>query len=206
MRRLCQIRPIRPSGQGAFPLRSGIHYSGSCHANALRTLAFAALALLPAVSEAAAPVLRVSKSVIIHATPAAVWAKAKDFDALNTWHPAVAKDEIVAGTNNRPGAERRLTLGNGGTIDEKLLGFDDARRQFRYAILGGVLPVSHYTSTFRVVAVGKDSARVTWPGAFKRKDTGPHPAADANDAAATTAIGGVYPSGLDNLKKLLEAD
>lgn len=171
----------------------------------LRTLAFAAFALLPALSLAAAPQLDVSRSVTIHATPAAVWAKAKDFGALDTWHPAVAKDEIVAGTDNRPGAERKLTLGNGGTIHEKLLAFDNAHRQFRYAILDGVLPVSHYTSTFRVTAAGKDSTRVTWSGVFKRKDTGAHPADDANDAAATTAIGGVYQSGLDNLKKLLEA-
>ncbi len=70
----------------------------------LRMLAFAAFAVIPAISLAAAPVLRVGKSVTIHATPAAVWARAKDFDALNTSHPAVAKDEIVAGTNNQPGA------------------------------------------------------------------------------------------------------
>ncbi len=127
----------------------------------------------------------------------------RDFNALNTWHPAVAKDTIVAGSNNQPGAERTLTLGNGGTVDEKLLSFDDAHRRFSYAMVGDVLPVSDYTSTFRVTPVGKDSARVTWAGAFKRKDTGVKPAADANDATAITTIGGVYQSGLDNLKKLL---
>ena len=118
--------------------------------------------------------------------------KAKDFDALNTWHPAVATDEIVAGSNNQPGAERKLTPGNGGTVEEKLLSFDDAHRRFSYAIVGGVLPVSDYTSTFRVTPVGKDSARVTWSGTFKRKDTGAKPAADANDATAIKTISGVY--------------
>ena len=171
----------------------------------IRKLVFAALVVVPGLSLASAPVLKVSKSVTIHATPAAVWEKARDFNALNTWHPAVAKDEIVAGSNNQPGAERKLTLGNGGTVDEKLLSFDNAHRRFSYTILGGVLPVSDYTSTFRVTPVGKDSARVTWSGTFKRKDTGAKPAADANDATAIKTISGVYQSGLDNLKKIIEA-
>lgn len=170
----------------------------------IRTLAVAALVVLPATCLAAAPVLKVSKSVTIHATPAAVWEKAKNFDSLNTWHPAVAKDEIVAGTNNQPGAERKLTLGDGGTVHEKLLSFDNAHHRFSYTILGGVLPVSHYKSTLRVTAVGKDSAKVTWSGTFQRKDTGATPASDANDATATKTISGVYQSGLDNLKKIIE--
>ena len=170
----------------------------------IRKLVFAALVVVPGLSVASAPLLRVSKSVSIHATPAAVWEKARDFNALNTWHPAVASDEIVAGSNNQPGAERKLTLGNGGTVDEKLLSFDDAHRRFSYTIVGGVLPVSDYTSTFRVTPVGKDSARVTWSGTFKRKDTGAKPAADASDATAIKTISGVYQSGLDNLKKIIE--
>ena len=167
-------------------------------------IAFVALVALPGISLAAAPVLKVSKSVVIHATPDAVWAKAKDFGALNTWHPAVAKDEIVAGTDNQPGAERQLTLGDGGKVHEKLVAFNDQSHQFKYVILDGVLPVTSYTSTFRVVAVGKDSAKVTWSGTFKRKDIGPKPADDANDATATKVISGVYQTGLDNLKKVVQ--
>ena len=72
----------------------------------------------------------------------------------------------------------------------------------RWPVASGVLPVSDYTATFRVTAVGKDSARVTWSGAFKRKDTGARP---ANDATAIKTISSVYQSGLDNLDKLIEA-
>ena len=167
-------------------------------------IAFVALVALPGIGLAAAPVLKVSKSVVIHATPDAVWAKAKDFGALNTWHPAVAKDEIVAGTDNQPGAERQLTLGDGGKVHEKLIAFNDKGHKFKYVIVDGVLPVTSYTSTFRVVAAGKGSARVIWSGTFKRKDTGPKPADDANDATATKVISGVYQTGLDNLKKVGE--
>lgn len=152
----------------------------------------------------AAPTLKVSKSVTIDAPAAKVWAQAKDFGGLNTWHPAVESDKIVSGNDNAVGAERLLTLKGGGTIKEKLLKYNDARRTFSYEILEGVLPVSHYRSTFRVTAAGKNKSTVTWSGAFQRKDTGPKPAADANDKTATDAISGVYQSGLDNLKKVVE--
>jgi len=173
--------------------------------NIVQKLALAALVAVPGLCFAAAPELSVSKTVVIHATPDVVWAKAKDFSGLNTWHPAVAKDEIIAGTDNQPGAERQLTLGDGGKVHEKLIAFNDTGHSFKYAIVDGVLPVSNYTSTFKVVAVDKDSSKVTWSGKFQRKDTSAKPADDANDATAKKVISGVYQGGLDNLKKLLEA-
>ena len=172
--------------------------------NIVRSFFFAVLMAAPGLGFAAAPVLKVSKSVIIHASPAVVWEKVSNFDGINTWHPAVAKDEIVAGTNNKPGAERLLTLGDGGTIHEKLLGFDARHHRFRYEIVESVLPVSGYASTLSVKAAGKDRSKVTWSGTFKRKDTGAHPAADANDATATKTVAGIYQAGLDNLKKIIE--
>lgn len=173
--------------------------------NAIRSIVIAAVLAAPVPVLAAAPVLKVSKSVIIHAAPGVVWEKIRNFDGLDTWHPAVAKDELVAGHNNQPGAERLLTLGDGGTIREKLLGFDERHHRFKYEILDGVLPVSHYTSTVGVKAAGKNRSKVTWSGSFKRKDTGPHPAANADDAAATNTMGSVYQAGLDHLKKIIEA-
>src|ERR1700688_4633256 len=118
---------------------------------------------------AAAPPLTTSKTVTIDAPAAKVWLTAKDFNGLNTWHPAVATDEIVEGKNNTVGAVRVLTLKGGGTIKEKLLRFDPAHRSFKYAIIEGVLPVSDYTSTFVVKSVSKNESSVTWTGHFKRK-------------------------------------
>ena len=171
----------------------------------LKTIAFAALAAVSVAAVAAAPVLKVSKEVTIEAAPDAVWAKIKDFGALNTWHPAVEKDEIVSGKDNEAGAVRLLTLKGGGTIKEKLLAHDAAHHRFEYAILEGVLPVSDYTSSVVVTSAGNGKSTVTWSGSFKRKDTGDKPAADADDATATKAMSGVYQAGLDNLKKILEA-
>jgi mxaD protein len=165
---------------------------------------FVLMAVSGVAVAAGAPVLKVSKSVTINAAADKVWGQARDFGGLNTWHPAVESDKIVQGTDNTVGAVRLLTLKGGGTIQEKLLAYDDAKRSFKYAILEGVLPVSNYTSTFHVAAAGKNKSKVTWSGSFQRKDTGPKPAADANDKTARDTMSGVYKAGLDNLKKLAE--
>ncbi len=151
-----------------------------------------------AAAPAAAAELSVSKSVSIAASADAVWAKTKDFNGLNTWHPAIAKSEIVEGTNNTVGAVRLLTLAGEtpSTIKEKLTALDDAGKTFTYEIVEGPLPVAGYVSTFTVAAAGEGST-VTWSSKFK--------ANGADDATATTTIEGVYTAGLDNLKKLAEA-
>jgi mxaD protein len=154
---------------------------------------------------AAAPTLTASKSVTIDASATKVWSLVKDFNALNTWHPAVATDEIVEGKNNAVGAVRLLTLKGGGTIKEKLLAFNPGGRSFKYSIVEGVLPVSNYTSILVVKAAGKSKSSVTWSGRFKRKNVGDNPGEKENDKTAVDTIGGVYTGGLENLKKIAEA-
>src|SRR5215471_5126990 len=123
-----------------------------------RIIAFVYFFLIAAAGDAfaAAPMLKVTKSVTINASADKVWARSKDFSGLD----------------NKVGAVRLLTLKDGGTIKEKLLAHDDLRHTFRYSILEGVLPVSNYTSTFTVATDGK-KAKVTWSGDFQRKNTGP---------------------------------
>jgi mxaD protein len=162
-------------------------------------------ALASGYASAAASWLHVSQSVDIDAPAGKVWKAVENFDGLNTWHPAVAKDEIVEGTTNTPGAVRLLTLKDGGTIKEKLLAFTPKAHSFRYTILEGVLPVSSYTSVISVKSAGKGKSTVTWSGKFKRKDTGDSPADNANDKTATDTITGVYQGGLQNLKKMMES-
>ena len=154
---------------------------------------------------AAAPVLHTSKSITIDASAYKVWHTVKDFNALNTWHPALASDEIVEGDNNTVGAVRVLTLKGGGTVKEKLLAFDEKGHSFKYSIVDGVLPVSDYTSTFVVKPLGKGKALAVWSGRFKRKNVGENPGDKENDKAAIDTIDGVYTSGLENLKKIVEA-
>lgn len=171
----------------------------------IMAMAFTMSLLASAASGAAAPELHVKKSVTLAAPADKVWDAVKNFNELNTWHPAVASDELVSGTNNTPGAVRLLTLKGGGTIKEKLLEFDATGHRFRYAIVEGVIPVTHYTSNLVVTSLANDKTLVTWSGRFKRKNVGDTPADNENDKAATDAISGVYQAGLDNLKKIVAA-
>ena len=65
--------------------------------------------------------------------------------------------------------------------------------------------MSGYTSTLVVKSLGKGKSAVTWSGWFKRKNVGDNPADNENDKTAVDAISGVYQGGLDNLKKIVEA-
>ena len=170
----------------------------------LRLLACVSLLAASSASFAAAPLLKMSKSVTINAPVAAVWAAGGDFGSLDRWHPAVEKEELLSGKDNVRGAVRHLTLKGGGDIKEKLLGYSAKHHYYKYTILESVLPVSDYHSKISMKADGADKTTVTWSGTFKRKDTSDKPADNANDKTATDTIAGVYQSGLDNLKKILE--
>ncbi|MEA3107213.1 MAG: hypothetical protein QOI88_1818 [Gammaproteobacteria bacterium] len=171
----------------------------------MTAMALATSLLASGFSAAAALELHVKKSVTIAAPAEKVWDASKNFNGLNIWHPALASDEIISGKNNTVGAVRVLTLKGGGTIKEKLLEFDDKGHRFRYAILESVLPVSHYTSSFVVTSLAPEKTLVTWSGKFKRKNLSDTPPDNENDKTAIDTASGVYQSGLDNLKKIVEA-
>ncbi len=164
-----------------------------------------AASLLASGLSTAATQLSVKKSITIAAPADKVWSTIKDFNGWTSWHPGVASDEIVSGTNNTVGAVRLLTLKGGGTVKEKLVGFDDTGHRLRYAILETALPVQHYTSNIVVTATGTNKTLVTWSGRFQSKGQDGNPPSADSDKAAVDAFTGVYQSGLDNVKKLLEA-
>lgn len=151
-----------------------------------------------------AKTLKAHEEVSINASAAKVWEKVSNFNDLGAWHPAVKSTEIVSGENNKVGAERLLTLQDGGTIKEKLLSYNAKAKTFKYTIIEGVLPVTSYVSTVTVKAAGKEKSTVVWNGTFKRKDTSASPAEGQDDATAVKVITGVYRGGLDNLKKISE--
>ncbi|RST53106.1 SRPBCC family protein [Variovorax sp. MHTC-1] len=146
---------------------------------------------------------KVTEKVTIEAPADAVWAAIKNFNALKDWHPAVA--ESPADKGNAVGSVRSLKLKDGGTLVETLESYDDAQKKYGYrAKDGGALPVTNYTSTLSVVADGGKST-VEWRGAFYRGFPNNNPPPEQNDEAALKAVTGVYRSGLDNLKKLIES-
>lgn len=177
-----------------------------------RTIAFVAIALTGALvtllSSATLAHGRTRQKAIeritINAAPSVVWAKIRNFDALKDWHPAIA--ESPADRGNRVGSVRQIKIKGGGALTETLEAFDDTKMKYSYrATNSGALPVTNYTSTISVIAEGSRSV-VEWRGAFYRAYPNNDPPPDQNDEAAVKAITGVYKSGLENLKKLVEGN
>lgn len=136
----------------------------------------------------------VTKEASLPMSAADLWKKVGDFNGLNTWHPAIAKSEIVKGANNEVGAHRKLTLGDGAVIVEELAARDDAGMTLTYTIVEAPLPVTDYKSTITVTADGEGKSKLSWGSTFK-------PAAGTEAAKAQEIIGGIYQAGLDNLAK-----
>jgi mxaD protein len=170
----------------------------------LLTMAVLAVTAAGAAAFADAPkTLKVVKSVNIQAPVDKVWSTIKDFDSLNKWHPGFAKDELVKGDNNKPGALRKLTVKDGPSFTEELLAFDEATHSYRYRITDSPLPLRDYVSHISVKPGPKGGSRVTWSGTFKRKSAADTPPETENDDAAIKLVTGVYEGGLANLKKML---
>jgi hypothetical protein len=88
------------------------------------------------------------------------------------------------------GKQRTLSLKGGGTIVEDLINWDARRHSYSYAIVSSPLPVSHYSSTIRVVK-DKSGSALEWTGQYRAKG--------ASDADAKKTIDGIYQAGASNL-------
>lgn len=147
--------------------------------------------------------IRLKESIEINAPAAKVWAKVGSFADMS-WHPAIGKTELTSGKLDASGATRVLTLKNGGHVNEVLTSFDATTMTMKYEITESVLPVREYGATLKVESTGENKTIVTWRAMFKRKDPANPGAPGQDDAAAKTAITGVFKSGLENIKKISE--
>jgi len=147
--------------------------------------------------------IRLKETIEINTTPDKVWAKIGSFGDMS-WHPAIAKTVINTGKADEVGATRTLTTKDGGAINEVLTTYDASSMTMKYEITDSVLPVREYGATLKVEAAGEGKSLVTWRSMFKRKDPANPGAAGQDDAAAKVAIGGIFKSGLENLKKISE--
>lgn len=145
----------------------------------------------------AADSLYVIKSVNINVSADKAWDKISKFGDLGAWHPAVAKTEIVSGSDYKKGAKRLLTLQDGGKINETLTAYSAKDKTMSYIITDSVLPVTAYASTLHVYPNGANQSVVVWEGSFL-------PKAPNDEKAASDTINAVYDGGLSNLKKILE--
>lgn len=134
-------------------------------------------------------------SGVVAASADAVWAIVRDFNGLPSWHPAIKESEIVVGEPQVVGCERRLTLGDGGVVQEQLLVLDDADRSYTYQFTdSGPFPVRSYRSTVRVAPItDTGEAFVEWWAWFD---------SDAEHEAELTSTyaDGVYAGGIAGLR------
>lgn len=168
-------------------------------------LAVALIGLVPVVAVAHGPSRqKVTETIEINAPADKVWAVVGNFQDMG-WHPAFTKTEGTGG-NDPATATRKLTLGSGATIDEKLIKYNAEGKSLSYEITNvdvKVVPVSNYSSTITVSGEG-DKSTVEWKGAFYRGYVNNDPPPELSDEAAVKAVTGVYKDGLAALKKKLE--
>ncbi|MDH5357906.1 MAG: SRPBCC family protein [Gammaproteobacteria bacterium] len=177
----------------------------------------AALIAVPMIASAHGPTRQlVEEKITINAAPEKVWAMVKDFGGLHNWHPAIQSTEL------KDDKTRILTLGSEGnpTITEELIKSDDEKMMLNYKITDMsvvktitfnskdtpyyTLPVSTYKAWLSVKAVDGGS-EVKWKAKFYRSfmDNPPVPEGQSDEDASNT-IKGVFTSGLENLKTIME--
>jgi mxaD protein len=149
---------------------------------------------------------KVEEKIEIAAPPAAVWAIAKDFAGIGTWHPLLEKS--VGKGGNAAGAERELTLKSGGVLVDGLDDFNEAEMSYGYRLAKeniAALPVSFYSASLSVKPGASGGSVVEWIGRFYRADTSNFPPEDKNDATAIAAMKNFLGEGLKGLKAKAEA-
>ncbi|WP_142846621.1 SRPBCC family protein [Telmatospirillum sp. J64-1] len=93
-------------------------------------------------------------SAIIPAPVESVWAVVRDFNALPSWHPGIARSEIEEGrAPDSVGCVRSFHLQDGSHIREKLLSLSDARYSVTYDFQTSPIPARNYQATIRLTPV-----------------------------------------------------
>jgi len=185
--------------------------------NKFLQLIAAALIAIPMVATAHGPTRQqVVEKININAPPEKVWAMVKDFGGLHNWLPAIKSTKLKGDTT------RILTVNAEGnpTITEELIKADDKKMVLNYKITDMdivktitfnskdthyyTLPVSTYKAWITVKPAGSGT-EVIWKAKFYRSfmDNPPVPEGLSDEDAVNT-IKGVFTSGLQNLKTIME--
>ena len=139
---------------------------------------------------------RIYISSIIGAPVGAVWERVRDFNGLAGWHPLISGSRIENGEpSDRVGCIRVLTLQDGSTVREQLLGLSDFDLFCTYSILESSMGVEGYVATLRLTPVTDgDRTFVEWSAEF---DCAPEREAELVDGIGNN----VFQGGFDALKK-----
>ena len=158
---------------------------------ATRIAVLGALAFLSVnVSPAFAATL--SRSVDVSATLSQVWSMIGPFCAIKDWHPAIGSCSENSGA---PQIRTLVTRDGKATFVEVQTARSDADHLYAYAFKSSPLPVTQYTSMFKVTPKSKDVSTITWSGSYV-----PNP---GKETAANDALSGIYEAGLDAIRHKL---
>jgi mxaD protein len=150
--------------------------------------------------------LTAGQSIRINAPPQAVWAVVGDFNGTPRWLPLVERSDIVLGTNNRVGAIRLITRRNGTKVTERLLERDAQGMKMSYTYVDGAVMATDYLPVLSVTDAGDGTSIVEWSAHFRRLDyAADPPPAGQDDQSMTDFYNGIYRTGLENLKRVIES-
>jgi hypothetical protein len=194
------------SAHGSWQTQGNIGMARTIKRSLFIAVTLLALALLQAASAHGPSRQKITESIEINAPPAKVWAAIANFHDMS-WLPGVTKTTGDGG-NEPDVAKRQLMLDGGATIDESLYKYDNDGMTYSYRIDQvdvKVLPVTNYSATLLVLPAEGGKSKVEWRGAFYRGFPNNDPPPELNDDAAMKAVGKVYRTGLEALKKKVEA-
>ncbi|AII11419.1 SRPBCC family protein [Rhodococcus opacus] len=121
--------------------------------------------------------MRIVETLVIAATPNAVWKIGGDTANVADWIPALEK------SHQRDDLRYATFTGGGGEATERIVAHDDSQRSYTYEYVSGPLPLSFYASTF-TVNNHPDGAEVFWSAEFASAS----PESEPDLAAAITDI------------------
>jgi len=165
------------------------------------------------------PRLQVQEQIVIQTPAKAVWDILGKFGTCQEWHPEIVHCPVEGG--RLPGAVRTMTLNNGASISEKLLMYNDRKRELMYRITGmskvqvrhgsnkpyavPALPVRQYHARLRVDSLPDGNSLVSWEAhflpAYEGKGRAPP---ELDQLAAKSQVQAFLKAGLTGLKKRLE--
>jgi hypothetical protein len=98
--------------------------------------------------------VKVFVSSVIPAPADKVWAVVRDFNAMPSWHPVIARSTIEGGRpSDSVGCIRNMTMSDGVRVREQLLSLSDFEYSFSYAIVESGLNVTNYVAGLKLTPV-----------------------------------------------------
>jgi NADPH:quinone reductase-like Zn-dependent oxidoreductase len=135
--------------------------------------------------------IRLMRSAVIDAPPAAVWHLLRDFNSHGQWHPAIDASRIEAGESaDLVGAVRAFTLRDGSFLREQLIALSDREMSLTYCLLDTPIPLQGYVARMQLRPVTDgDRSFLLWESSFRA------PAHRADELRRLVAEG-IYEAGL----------